>query len=389
MRPVADAKCIDDAQKGRGDGRVALFLARSRHRLWAAVAIAVALSPLPSAPADAQETFAKDKPLRIGVLALGPRYVPSWHCGETDYHPGAPDPSNDTKPYYVEGLLDELKKLNYVEEKPENAGKPGRHFVLVIRTGTLEQIGDYAREFASGGVDIIVGIATEAVKVAQQATRGHPMPILMTGVSDPVKYGFVQSLAQPGGMITGVSHQVVQGSGKRVELFKQMLPGLKHLLTMHQAHYAPSEESMAEIRDAATRLKIEIVDRNVTTRQDIQDLMAGIHPDGEEGIMIVPDSDVIANLDLVIETSLAQHVATFGVFDYMAVWGAVAANGPSAYQAGTRVAWYLDRISKGAKPGDLPVEPVDPSFVINLKAARCLGISVPLEVLGQADQVIK
>jgi putative ABC transport system substrate-binding protein len=389
MRPVADAKCIDDAQKGRGDGRVALFLARSRHRLWAAVAIAVALSPLPSAPADAQETFAKDKPLRIGVLALGPRYVPSWHCGETDYHPGAPDPSNDTKPYYVEGLLDELKKLNYVEEKPENAGKPGRHFVLVIRTGTLEQIGDYAREFASGGVDIIVGIATEAVKVAQQATREHPMPILMTGVSDPVKYGFVQSLAQPGGMITGVSHQVVQGSGKRVELFKQMLPGLKHLLTMHQAHYAPSEESMAEIRDAATRLKIEIVDRNVTTRQDIQDLMAGIHPDGEEGIMIVPDSDVIANLDLVIETSLAQHVATFGVFDYMAVWGAVAANGPSAYQAGTRVAWYLDKISKGAKPGDLPVEPVDPSFVINLKAARCLGISVPLDVLGQADQVIK
>jgi ABC-type uncharacterized transport system substrate-binding protein len=146
---------------------------------------------------------------------------------------------------------------------------------------------------------------------------------------------------------------------------------------------------MAEIRDAAARLKIEIVDRNVATRQDIQDLMAGIHPDGEEGIMVVPDSDVIANLDLVIETSLAQHVATFGVFDYMAVWGAVAANGPSAYQAGTRVAWYLDKISKGAKPGDLPVEPVDPSFVINLKAARCLGISVPLDVLGQADQVIK
>ena len=146
---------------------------------------------------------------------------------------------------------------------------------------------------------------------------------------------------------------------------------------------------MAEIREAADRLKIEVVDRTVASRQDLQDLMTNVRPEGDDGIMLVPDSDIIANLDLVIETSLAQRVATFGVFDYMAVWGAVAANGPSAYQAGTRVAWYLDKISKGAKPGDLPVEPVDPSFVVNLKAARCLGITVPLDVLSQADQVIK
>ena len=73
----------------------------------------------------------------------------------------------------------------------------------------------------------------------------------------------------------------------------------------------------------------------------------------------------------------------------MAAWGAVAADGPSAYQAGTRVASYVDKISKGANPGDLAVEPVDPHFVINLKAAKCLGISVPLEVLSQADEVIR
>jgi putative ABC transport system substrate-binding protein len=398
MRPVADAKWSDDEQQRRGCGCALPFRKCRRCRAFTAIAaITIALASAVfggSCPANAQSLatpnlIAKDKVLRIGVLALGPRYIPSWHCGETDYHPGSPDPSHDTQPYYVVGLLDQLKKLNYVEDQPENAGKPGRHFKLIIRTGTPGQLDGYAHEFASGGADIIVAVATEAVRVAQQATREHPMPILMTGVSDPVKYGFVQSLARPGGAITGVSHQLVQGSGKRVELFKELLPGLKRIFTMHQAHYAPSDESMAEIRNVATRLKVDVVDRTVASRQDIDDLMANMHPEGDGGIMVVPDSDIIANLDLVIETSLAQRVAAFGVFDYMAVWGAVAASGPSAYQAGSRVAWYIDRISNGANPGDLPVEPVDPTFVINLKAAQCLGITVPLEVLGQADQVIR
>jgi|HubBroStandDraft_3_1064219.scaffolds.fasta_scaffold07510_3 putative ABC transport system substrate-binding protein len=392
MRPVADAKCSDDAKESRNRGCARLCHAVCHYRAWTLFALALTL--IPSVLADplavrAQNLTAKDKTLRIGVLALGPRYIPSWHCGETDYHPAPPDPSHDTKPYYVVGLADGLKKLNYVEDTPENAGRPGRHFTLLIRTGTLDQIRNYAHEFATGGADVIVAVATEVVKVAQQETREHPMPILMTGVSDPVKYGFVQSLAQPGGAITGVSHQVVQGSGRRVELFKEMLPGMKRLLTMHQPHYAPSEESMAEIHEAADRLKVEVVDRTVASRQDMENLMAEIRPESEDGIMVVPDTDIIANLDLVLETSLAQRVAAFGIFDYMALWGAVASDGPSAYQAGSRVAWYLDRISHGAKPGDLPVEPVDPSFVVNLKAAQCLGISVPLEVLGQADQVIR
>jgi putative ABC transport system substrate-binding protein len=82
-------------------------------------------------------------------------------------------------------------------------------------------------------------------------------------------------------------------------------------------------------------------------------------------------------------------VPTLGLQDYMADWGALAAYGPSAYQAGAHSAQYVDKISKGAKPGDLPIEPMDPTFVINLKAAECLGISLPLELLHQADRVIR
>ncbi len=351
-----------------------------------AFAVGIILTAAPRL-ADAQDK--PNTPIRIGVLALGPRYIPAWHCGQADFRPGSEEPQHDTEPSYVLGLRDQLKKLNYVEAAAGNRGGGGRSYTLTLRTGTLSQLKDYAREFVADRMDIIVGVATAAVRVAQQETQGRAIPVLMTGVSDPVKYGFVQSLARPGGNITGVSHQVVQGSGKRVELFKQMLPGLKRMLTIRQIGYAPSEKSIEEIRAAADRLRIGVVDRTIKNRQDIHDVMISLRPDSVDGIMILPDSNVIANLDLVLETSLAQRIPAFGIFDYMAGWGAIAANGPSAYQAGARLAWYIDKIGNGAKAGDLPVEPLDPSFVINLKAAQCLGIVVPLEVLSQADRIIR
>jgi len=333
--------------------------------------------------------YAADRPIRIGVLALGPRYVPVWHCGQADYRPGSDELKQDTAPYYVRGLIEQLSKLNYVEERPENAGNPGRHFVLSFQTGTTQQLKEFTRKFVADRVDIIVAVATAAVQIAQQETQDHPTPILMTGVSDPVKYGFVQSLARPGGYITGVSHQVVQGSGKRVELFKEMLPGLKRMLTIRRPGYAPSERSLEEVRESANRLKIEIIDRATESRKDIQDVMTGIGSETVDGIMILPDSHIIANLDLVIEGSLAKRIPAFGVFDYMAGWGAVAADGPSAYEAGARLASYVDSINKGRRPGDLAIEPLDPKLVINLKAAQCVGMEVPFGILSQADQVIR
>ena len=382
MHPIWSAEIIDRTETGVR--RLELFARRFGALVQVGVVSAALLVFVGPRPSDAEE-----KPLKIGVLALGPRYIPAWHCGQTDYRPGSDELKQETEPYYVLGLIEQLKKLNYIEERPENAGKPGRHFLITFRTGTPQQVKELTRDLIADRVDIIVGVATEAVRIVQEETQNHPIPIVMTGVSDPVKYGFVQSLAHPGGYITGVSHQVVQGSGKRVELFKEILPGLKRMLTVRLPGYVPSEKSMAEIREAADRLKIDIVDRTVESRKDIQDVMAGVRPDTVDGIMILPDSHIIANLDLLIEESLARRVPAFGIFDYMAVWGAIAADGPSAHEAGALAASYVDKIGKGASPADLAVIPVDPKLVINLKAAQCLGISVPLEVLGQADQVIR
>jgi len=334
-------------------------------------------------------TAAEEKRLEIGVLALGPRPVPVWHCGPQTFQLASAERPRETMPFYVLGLRDELEKLKYVEDRPDNAGKSGRRFALDLRMGTIKEVRQYAREFVRRHVDMIVGVATLAVRVAQEETRDSSIPILMTGVSDPIGEGFVSSLARPGGNITGASHQLVQGSGKRIELFREMVPGLRRLITMRQPGYGPSEKALEEIRAVAKQLKIEVLDSIVTSRDELQAALANVRWEAGDGIMIIPDSLIIANVDLVLETSLGQRVPAFGLQDFMADWGALGAYGPSAYQAGGRDALYVDKITKGAKPGDLPVEPVDPIFVINLKAAECLGVSLPLEVLHQADRVIR
>jgi putative ABC transport system substrate-binding protein len=345
--------------------------------------IASLLLTLPT-PATAQE-----KRIEIGVLALGPRPVPAWHCGPRAYQLASAERPRETMPFYVLGLRDELEKLKYVEDRSGNAGKPGRRFALDLRMGSIQEVRQYARDLVRKPVDMIVGVATVAVRVAQEETRDSLMPILMAGVSDPVGEGFVRSLARPGGSITGVSHQLVQGSGKRVELFREMVPGLRRLITMRVPNYRPSDKSMDEIRAAAKQLQIEVLDWIVTSREELQIALANARWEAGDGIMILPDSLIISNVDLILETSLEQRVPAFGLQDYMADWGALGAYGPSAYQSGGHDALYVDKISKGAKPGDLPVEPVDPTFVINLKAAECLGVTLPLEVLHQADRVIR
>jgi len=331
----------------------------------------------------------QEKPLQIGVLAFGPRSIPAWRCTGAPPGPMKTERQRESMPYYVVGMLDELGKLHYVEDRPENSGRLGRRFSVDVRMGTLPEVTGFARDFAQKRVDIIVAISTAVVRVAREQTQEYPIPILFPGVSDPVGDGFVQSLARPGGLLTGVSHQQVQGSGKRVELFKQMLPELRRLITFRRPGYDVAEKSLAEIRAAANRLDIEILDWTASSREELQRLLANVRRQIADGIMILPDTFSISNVDLILETSLAERVPTFGLQDFMADWGALGAYGPSTYQSGGRMARYIDKISRGAKPGDLPVEPVDPTFVINLKAAECFGVSLPLEVLHQADRIIR
>jgi putative ABC transport system substrate-binding protein len=347
----------------------------------------VAVTLMLAVPAQADKDL-----IQVGVLALGPRKMPSLHCGPAQMKLASAESPRETMPYYVVGLRDQLEKLGYLENVPENGGRPGRRFALDLKMGTLDELRTYAREFANRPMDVIVGIATAAVQIAKEETEGRGIPILMTGVSDPTKAtgdGFVDSLARPGGLITGVSHPQVQGRGKRVELLTEMLPGLRRMVTFRRPGYAPAEKSLADTRAAAERLNIELVDWTAANREALLKLLSKVRRDTLDAMMVLPDSLVISNMDAILETSLEQRVPTFGLQDFMAEWGALGAYGPSAAQAGGRVAVYVDKILKGAWPGGLPIEPIDPILVVNLKAAECHGIALPLEFMRQVDRVVR
>jgi putative ABC transport system substrate-binding protein len=174
-----------------------------------------------------------------------------------------------------------------------------------------------------------------------------------------------------------------------VEVFKEMDPGLRRALAISQADFVVAQQSLAEMRKAATQLEVTLVERHAKNRPEVQAALADIRRDTMNGIVFPVDAVLVANADLVVEKSLEQRVPAFGILDFMAEWGALGAYGPSPYQAGRRAAYYADKIFKGTKPGDLPVEPMDPTFVVNLKAAACLGVTVPPAVLHQADRVIR
>ncbi len=159
---------VDRFDTSRGVGRLWTTIpdgGRLRRTLFSVATVSLAIaSLLVISPLTAQ---VPEKPLEIGVLALGPRKIPAWRCGQEDIKLAADEPRMETKPFYVMGLLDELEKLNYVENRPENAGKPGRRFVLNLRMGTLPEVRAYAREFVDKRVDIIVAVATSGVRAAQ------------------------------------------------------------------------------------------------------------------------------------------------------------------------------------------------------------------------------
>jgi putative ABC transport system substrate-binding protein len=335
-------------------------------------------------PAAAQE-----KPLRIGVLAMGPRKVPILHCGPRDPQRPAPGARADAIPSNAMGFRDELEKLGYVEERPESKGRPGPRFVLDIRQGNTEAVKRFAQQFAQERVDLIFAISNSTVRVAQEATRANPIPILFPNVSDPVSDGFATSLARPGGYLTGVSTQLVQGAGKRVEVFKEIVPRLRRLLTTYQPEFRSAQLSLPQMREAAAALGITLSERHANTRAELQAALADVRRDTMDGIIMTPDAVSFANADLLLETSHERRVPVFGIVDFMADWGALGAYGPSDYQAGRRVAHYADKIFRGTKPGDLPIEPSDPTFVVNLKAAACMGVAVPPAALHQADRVIR
>ena len=281
----------------------------------------------------------------------------------------------------IDGLRDGLKELGLEERK---------QVVLDVRDakGDLKSVEAAARSLEGEKVDLIYAIATSVTLAAKRATKS--VPIVFYAGTDPVAVGLVESFRKPGGRLTGIHGQLTDLTAKRLELLKAMIPKLHRVVTFYSPDNPAAQQSVKIAREAARRLKVELVERPVAS---VEELRAGLHalrPGEADALFYVSDAMVSSQPELIIDATAAKNLPTMLAYQGSVAMGALASYGESYYALGRRSAKHVQRILLGADPGDLPVEQLDrPQFVINLKTAKALGLTIPPSVLIRADEVIR
>jgi len=273
-----------------------------------------------------------------------------------------------------------LGDLGYVE---------GRDFVIEYRpSDPADRLPGFAAELVALKVDVIVAGGSLAVRAAQQATR--TIPIVMTGTSDPVGTGFVASLARPGGNITGLSLQSPELSGKRLALLREIIKDLSRLAILLNPDDPPVVFSMQETEKAARALGMEISPVEARSGEDLDGAFALIGKIRPEALVVLPASLMTRYAARIAELALNHMTPTISYFGDFPQVGGLMSYGPSLDYSARHAAVYVDRILKGAKPSDLPVQqPTNFELVINLKTAMALNLTVPKRLSAIADELIE
>jgi len=263
----------------------------------------------------------------------------------------------------------------------------GRNIKIEYRwaTGDIRQTTNFATEFVQQKVDVIVTSAFGVV-AAKQATS--TIPIVSAAFGDAVANGIVASLARPGGNVTGLTIQPSELSSKRLELLRDIIPNVRRLAALVNTHVVGAQEVVA-IRTASAKLNIHANVLDVQTAEDIEAAMATL-ADQTDALYVFSEPLTNANKDKIIKAANAAKIPTiFGFREFVAAGGLIS-YGPSFIDLFARAAEFTDKILRGAKPADLPVQqPVKFDLIINLKAAKALGLSISETVLIRADEVIE
>jgi putative ABC transport system substrate-binding protein len=310
-----------------------------------------------SIPAEAQQPA---KVPRIGVLAGG-------------------SASSDSA--RIEALRRGLRELGYVE---------GKNIVIESEYagGKTDRLSELAAALVRLKVEVIVTAGPAATRAAKQATT--TIPIVMAQDADPVGSGFVASLARPGGNITGLSRLSPELSGKQLELLKETVPTLSHLAVFENSTQPGNRQSLTEVEMAAGALGVQLQYLNIGSRNDIETAFRAASKARANGILVLSSPVLFSQRTEVIELAAKNRFPAIYFALEFAEDGGLMSYGPSITDLFRRAATYVDKILKGAKPADLPVEqPMKFELVINLKAAKQIGLTIPPNVLARADRVIK
>jgi ABC-type uncharacterized transport system substrate-binding protein len=324
--------------------------------LMVALALGSFMAPL------AGEAQQRTKVPRIGVLMI---------------HPS----STAVAMQYREAFRQGLRDLGYVE---------GQNIVIEHRwgEGKVERYPALAAELVSLQVDCLVTAGTQASQAAKHATA--TIPIVMVAASDPVGTGLVTSLARPGGNITGLAFMNPELSGKRLELLQEAVPRLSRVAILWHGGHPAALLALHEMEAAGRGLRVPLQALEVRGPNDFEQAFAAATREGAEALIMLPSVFFAAErrriVDLVTESRLP---AIFPVRED-AEAGGLMSYGPNLRESFRRAATYVDKILKGTKPTDLPVEqPMTFELVINLKTAKALGLTIPPVLRFRADEVIQ
>ncbi len=274
-----------------------------------------------------------------------------------------------------------LRDLGWVE---------GKNISIEYRyaEGRSDRIPDLAADLVRLKVDVIVASAATAALAAQKATRA--IPIVMATAGDPVASGLVESLARPGGNVTGLSQMSVELAGKRLELLKELVPKLSRVAVLWSPQGVASTLNWEELQLPARQLGLQLHSLEVRSPNDFDQVFEAA-TNARAGALFLTGGPVInTNLKRIAGLAAKNRLPSMFHLSEFADAGGLVAYGPDRADLFWRAATYVDKILKGAKPGDLPVEqPTKFELVINLKTAKALGITIPQSVLFRADRVIE
>lgn len=281
----------------------------------------------------------------------------------------------------LEAFRDGLRELGQIE---------GQTFVMEVRWAqSNEQFPGLAADQVGLPVDLIVTAgAGPATQAAIDATR--TIPIVFAPAPDPVRTGFVSSLAHPGGNVTGVSNQAPQVQGKRLQLLREIVPGASRVLVLTVTALSRASGALQEMEEAAQPLGLQLLTPDISTGADLRAALELAVRDRVGAVFATGQPQILRERRPIVEFTTANRLPVLAQDRAFTEVGGLISYGPSRLALSRRAAAYADKILKGASPADLPVEqPTVFDLVVNLKAAQVLGLTIPDSVLQQATEVIR
>lgn len=289
--------------------------------------------------------------------------------------------AQDLQPGLLETLSDELRKLGYVE---------GNAISIEVRNaaGQNERLPGLAKELLQLNVEVIVAVNTPAVQAAKKATL--TVPVVMMRVADPVKSGLVNSLAHPGGNITGLSFMPDALGPKGVELLHGIIPNATRMAALYQGNNAGAVLIVDEVERRGRQMGLEFVRLPVQNEKDYANAFEIASRAKSEALFVMDDGATTKHRQQILDLAIKHALPVVSIYRDFALSGGLISYGPNLVVVYRRAADYVDKLLKGEPARSLPIEqPVNFDLVINVKAANALGLTIPKSVLIRADEVIE